>query len=65
MKIRVRFVMFNVTFNNISSISWIPEYPEKITDLPQAIDKLYHIIFYWVHLAMSEIGTHNVSSHRN
>jgi hypothetical protein len=36
----------NATFNNISVISWKPEYQEKTTDLPQVTDKPFHILLY-------------------
>jgi hypothetical protein len=39
--------------------------PEKTTNLPKVIDKLYHIMFCRVHLAKSRILTDNVSGVRH
>ena len=64
--------LVNVTFNNISVISWWSvllvektEYPEKTADMSQVNDKLDHTLLYRVYVAMSGVRIHNFSGDRH
>jgi hypothetical protein len=61
---KVMVMLFNATFNNVLVISWGSallvgklEFPGNTTNLSQFTEKLHHIMFYWVYLAISGIRT--------
>ena len=60
--LRVRVVVFNATFNNISVISWQSVLLVEKNGVPEKknTDKLHHLMFYLVHFEMSGFRTNNI-----
>jgi hypothetical protein len=68
MGVGVWFMVFNATFSTIFQLYhyWKKqEYLEKTTDISQVTNKLYHIMLYRVHFAISKVRTHNFSGDRH
>ena len=75
--VRVRVMVFNDTFKNISIFFlylyrggqfywWMkPECLEKMTELPQVTDKLYHLMLSRVNPRLSGMGTHSYNGDRH
>ena len=57
-------MVFNVTFNNISVISWLSVLlVEETTNMSQVTDKLYHIMLY--PLTHKYMTTHFMACYRH
>ena len=69
--VRVRVMVFNTTFNNISVISWSvllvekTRLPGETLEVSQVTDKFYHKMLYRVHLTMNGIKTQDFSVDRH
>jgi hypothetical protein len=74
-RFRLKFTVFNATFNNISVISWrsvlfleeIGVLGKKPTDLSKVTDKLFHIMLYLVIITAKQKNQTNkkIKSNKN